>query len=335
LPDATPTSIAPPSRARRNKLWIAVQILLTAVILWFVGKGVVGQWTLFRGTPLRVDPQWTMLLLSAALYFAAFVVLIETWRRIVVAWGDSVSFGTAASIWLVSSLTRYLPYNFVFQIGAIAELSRRRRVSPTAAAGASLINVAVNIASGFIIALVAGYEALNKMAYGHARIGVFIAALLLAGTLALPLLLPHMVGLVRAMTGRDIVLARLPVRAIYLSLAGNLVAWALYGFSYRALVAGVIGAASGSNATYIAVYAGAYVVGYLAFLLPAGAGVREAVQIGALTSLGLATEPQAATIAVCARLLSMILEIVPGLLFFSRAVRPRDQELTEHNGSKP
>jgi hypothetical protein len=144
-----------------------------------------------------------------------------------------------------------------------------------------------------------------------------------------------MLGLLKAMTGRDLALGRLPVSAIYISLIGNLAAWALYGLSYRALVAGVIGVANGPVATYIAVYAGAYVVGYLAFLMPAGAGVREFVQISALTSLGLATEPQAAAIAVCARLLSMILEIVPGLFFLSRSIRPRHQELTERNGSKP
>jgi glycosyltransferase 2 family protein len=267
-----------------------------------------------------------MLLTSAALYLAAFVVLIETWRRIVIAWGDTISFSNASAIWLISSLARYLPYNFVFQIGAIAELSRRRRISPAAATGASLINVAVNVASGFIIALVAGYGVLDRMSYGHAKLGIAAAVVLLVGTLALPLLLPRMLGILRAITGRELVLGELPVRAIYLSLAGNLVAWVLYGLSYRALVAGVIGIAAGPVTTYIAVWAGAYVVGYLAFLIPAGAGVREFVQMGALPALGLATGPQAATIAVCMRVLSMILEIVPGLLFLSRGTRPRHQE---------
>src|SRR3954453_19670128 len=72
LPDATPTSIAPPSRARRNKLWVAVQILLTAVILWFVGKSVVDQWRTLGKTPLHVAPQWSMIILAAALYAGAF-----------------------------------------------------------------------------------------------------------------------------------------------------------------------------------------------------------------------------------------------------------------------
>jgi hypothetical protein len=323
LPDATPTSTDPPSRARRNKIWIAVQILLTAIILWFVGKGVVEQWGRLRSTRLDVSPRWPMLLLAAGLYFAAFLVLIETWRRIVVAWGDRVGFREAARIWLASSLVRYLPYNFVFQVGAFAELSRRAGVSPAAGAGASLINVAVNLASGFIIALVAGYKALDTISNGHASLGVVAAVVLLAGTLALPFILPRTLGLVRSITGRDIDLKHLPVSAIYISLVGNLVAWVLYGLSYRALIAGVIGSATGPISTYIAVYAGAYVVGYLAFVLPAGVGAREAAQVGALPAVGLATQPQALTIAVCARVLSMVIEIVPALVLLSRGTRSR------------
>jgi hypothetical protein len=335
LPDATPTSIAPPSRARRNKLWIAVQILLTAVILWFVGRKVIEQWRAIGTTRLQVDLQWSMLLLAAALYAAAFVVLIETWRRIVIAWGDTVSFRDAARIWLVSALVRYVPYNQVFQVGAVAGLAKTAGVSPAAAAGTSLINVAVNIATGFIIALVAGYKVLNAISSGHAQLGIVAAVILLVGTLALPLILPHMLGLVRSLTGRDVDLDHLPVRAIYISVVGNLVAWVLYGVSYQAMVAGVIGSATGPVSTYIAVYAGAYVVGYLAFALPAGAGAREVAQVDALLAAGLATGPQAAAIAVSARLLSMVVEIVPGLVLLARRPRAQNHELTQRNGSKP
>jgi hypothetical protein len=274
-----------------------------------------------------------MLVLAAAITLATFAVLIETWRRMVIAWGEPLSFADAAAIWFVSSLVRYVPYNFVFQVGAIAELSRRRKISPATAAGASLINVAVNLATGFIVALVVGYDALDKISRGHAEAGVAIAGVMLIGILALPALLPHSLGLLRAITGRELALGRLPVRAIYISLIGNLIAWILYGVMYRALAIGVVGAAPGSVGDYIAVYAGAYVIGYLAFTLPAGAGVREGVQLDALPILGLATYPQALAIAVSARLLSMILEIVPGLLFLMRGTRLRPPAPTSIDGS--
>jgi hypothetical protein len=309
--------------------------VIAAIVLWYVGRSVAEQIARFRDQPLVIEPRWEMIALAAAFTLAGFVVLIETWRRIIVAWGDRLSFADAARIWFVSNLVRYAPGSTLVQLGAMAHLSRKQAISPTAATGASIINVAVNITSGAIVALIAGYEAVNVMSYGYAKLGVAIAIAMLIGILALPLFLPTLLGVVERRTGTPLVSGRLPVRAIYVSLVGNLVAWTLYGMSYKALIAGVIGTAPGSLAQYVAVYAGAYVMGYLVFFAPAGAGIREGVQIGALPLLQLATAPQATVISICARLLSMALEIIPGLFFLSRGTRSRHQELTERNGSKP
>ena len=262
-----------------------------------------------------------MIAVSAAVTLLAFGVLIETWRRMIVAWGDRLGFADAMRIWFVANLARYLPGSQLLQLGAMAELSRRRRISPAAATGASLINTAVNIATGFIVALVFGYGAMSTLTHGHATLGLAAAVIVLAGVLSLPVVLPRALGVLRSATGRELALGALPLRAIYVSLAGNIVAWVLYGLSYRALVAGVIGTASGTVPEYIAVYAAAYVLGYLVFALPAGAGVREGVQWKALPLLGLATVPQALVIAAAARLLSMILDVLPGLILLSRGHR--------------
>jgi hypothetical protein len=328
LPDATPTSTAPRSPARRNKLWIAVQLLLTAVILWFVGRKLVEQWHDFRNVPLTVHPRWGMLVLSALVVLVTYAVLIETWRRMVMAWGDPFPFRDAAEIWFIQSLVRYLPWNFVFQLPAIAELSRRRNVSPSAATAAAVINVVVNIASGFAIALAAGFGALDTLSNGHATVGLAVAIAAFVGLLVLPALVVPLLTLLKRLTGRDIALVALPRRTIYIAIVGNVVAWVLYGVAYRLLVVGVIGQANGSWADYIAVYAAAYVIGYLVFALPAGAGVREGVQLDALPLLGMATLPQAAVIAVASRLMLTILEIVPGLFFLARGTRLRSPAAT-------
>jgi uncharacterized membrane protein YbhN (UPF0104 family) len=269
-----------------------------------------------------------MVLLSAGITLATFGLLIETWRRMLLAWGETLSFIDAARIWFVQNLVRYLPGGFVVALGAMAELSRRRRISPTAATGAAVINTAVNIASGFVIALAAGFQALDVLSNKHAALYAVAAGVMLAGLLLLPDLLPMLLALARRSTGRDLSFTAPPRRAIYIAIVGNLMAWALYGLAYRALIAGVIGQAQGATANYVAVYAAAYVIGYLAFLLPAGAGVREAVQLNALPMLGLTTGPQAGLIAISARLLSMILEIIPGLLFLMGGTRFRPQAPT-------
>jgi hypothetical protein len=337
LPDATPTSIAPPSPARRNKAWLAVQIAVTAVILWYVGKELVEQWRNFRAAPtVELHPQWWAIALSCAIILATYAVLIETWRRMVVAWGEDLPFADAARIWFLSNLARYLPgVNQIFTIGAIAELSRRRRVSPAAAAGASVINTAVNIATGFVVALIAGFSALDALSEGHATLGLGAAVVLLVGLLLLPTLLPWILGTAQKVTGRQLNLADLPRSAIYISLVGNLVAWTMYGLAFQYFVRGVLGHDVGTPADYIAVWAAAYVMGYLAFLVPAGLGAREGALFTGLTLLNLATAGPAAVISVAARLWLTVLEIVPALIYMARGARPRPQDTTPRDGSIP
>jgi hypothetical protein len=102
-----------------------------------------------------------------------------------------------------------------------------------------------------------------------------------------------------------------------------LIAWGMYGVAFKVFVAGVMGTASGSTTAYIAIYASAYVIGYLALALPAGIGVREGVQINALTLLGLANLGQAGIIAVSSRLWLTVLEVLPALFFLARGTRGR------------
>ncbi len=304
-------------------------------MLWFVARRLVAQWVAFRGTPIELHPRWGLIALASITVLATYAVLIETWRRIVIAWGERLSFGDAMRVWFLSNLVRYLPWNVVFQIGAVAELARRRRVSPAAAAGAAVLNTLINIATGFVIAIVAGFKALDTLSKGHASLGLFVAIAMLVGLLLLPELLPAVLGLVRRITGRDIALGALPRRAVYNALAGNLVAWIMYGVAFRLFVAGVLGTASGSTIDYIAIYASAYVIGYLALALPAGIGVREGVQINALTLLGLANVGQAGVIAVTSRLWLTLLEVVPALFFLARGAPSRSPATTSRDGSNP
>lgn len=301
-----------------------MQLVVTAIILWFVGYRLVGLWTKVRGTSTHVRLEWGWIAVSCAIVLLAYVVLIETWRRMVVAWGERLPFGDAAAIWFVSALVRYVPGNVVVQVGAFAELARRRRVAPATAAGAAVINTVVNLATGFVVALLAGWGAVDTLSHGHASLGVLVAIVLLAGLLTLPSLMPPMLRLLRRATGRALAIGTLPRSAVYQSLVGNLIAWGLYGLAFQAFVRGVVGASTGAPIDYIAVWASSYVIGYLALALPAGIGVREITQADALTMLGLvSTVGQAAVVAITARLWMTLLEIVPALVYLLRGARTR------------
>ena len=301
-----------------------MQIAITAIILWFVGLRLVELWKQFRGTATEVHPRWEWIALSCALVLLAFLVLIETWRRMVVQWGERLGFGDASAIWFVSALVRYVPMNVVVQLGAFAELARRRQVSPAIAAGAAVINTVVNLATGFVVALLAGWGAMNRLSHGNATLGLVVAVVLIVGLLTLPSLMPWLLAVLRRATGRPLAIGSLPRAAVYQSLAGNVVAWALYGLAFEAFVRGVTGDARGTPIDYVAVWASSYVIGYLALALPAGVGVREIAQADALTMLGLvATVGQGAVVAITARLWMTLLEIVPALVYLLRGTRGR------------
>jgi hypothetical protein len=321
LPSATPTSTSPPSRARRSRLWLVGQLVVTAVVLWYVGKALVEQWRTFSGQPLTIDADWPVLLASVAVVLLIYALLVETWRRIVINWERTrtpVDFGfwTAARIWSISNLGRYVPGK-VWQIGAMATLAERAGVSPVAAVGSSILNVIVNISTGFLVALIAGWKSFDQLSRGYTTVGVVLLVIVMGSVLLLPIALPILLDIARRMTGKDLAMGTVPHRAVYLAIAGNVAAWLLYGAAFQLFVRGVTGQATGSFPNYVTAWAWPYIFGYLAFFLPGGIGVREGALALALGVLQLATPQTALVIAATSRLWLTVPELLPGLTFIA------------------
>lgn len=321
MPSATPTSTSPPSRARRNRLWLVGQLVVTAVVLWYVGKALVKQWREFSGQPLTIHPDWPVLAASVVVVLLTYALLVETWRRIVVNWESTrrpahFGFWTAARIWSVSNLGRYVPGK-VWQISAMATLAERAGISAVAAAGSSVLNVIVNISTGFLVALIAGWRSFDALSRGYTTVGVVLLGVVMGGVLLLPTALPILLDVARRMTGKPLAVGTVPHRAVYLAIAGNVIAWLLYGAAFELFVRGVTGEASGSFANYVTAWAWPYIFGYLAFFSPGGLGVREGALTLALGVLGLANTQTALVIAVTSRLWLTVTELLPGLTFLA------------------
>lgn len=262
-----------------------------------------------------------MLFASVAVVLFTYAVLIETWRRIVVNWESTrqpVRFGfwTAARIYCISNLGRYVPGK-VWQISAMAGLAQQANISPVAAAGSSILNVIVNISTGFLVALIAGWQSFDALSRGYTTVGIVLVAVVLAGVLLLPTALPILLDAARRMTGKSLALGTVPHRAVYLAIAGNVAAWLLYGAAFELFVRGVTGQATGHFANYVTAWAWPYIFGYLAFFVPGGIGVREGTLTLALGVLQLATPQTALVIAATSRLWLTVTELLPGLTFLA------------------
>jgi hypothetical protein len=77
---------------------------------------------------------------------------------------------------------------------------------------------------------------------------------------------------------------------------------------------------------HTAAFATSYVIGYLAFVVPAGMAVREAALQKVLLIAGLATVPQAVALSVVSRLWLLIIQVLPALLFLAYRRRLHDEK---------
>jgi hypothetical protein len=300
-----------------------VQIAITAIVLLFVARALVAQWRAFSGTPLVVAPNWTIIVASGVVVLATYGLLIETWRRILRAWGSALSFPDASRIWFVSNLGRYLPAKQLWIVGAMSSMAESAGVNPVAAAGSAVLNTIVNIATGFLVALIAGWRSFDTLSNGNTGIGIALLVIAFGGVLLLPTAMPYLLAVARRVTGRALDLGPIPPRAITISLVGNIVAWLMYGAAFELFVRGVIGSTPGGFADYVTAYAWPYILGYLAIIVPGGIGVRDSALAVALGALKLATLPQAVVVTVTSRLWLTVLELVPGFIYLARGARRR------------
>jgi hypothetical protein len=279
----------------------AVQVALVVAIVWYAGSALRRQWKNSSAALEQIHPSWGWVAISGIIFLSTYCVLLETWREVLRIWGSRLDFVNAARIWTVSNLGRYVPGK-LWQIGTMAWMAEREKVSPIAATGSSILNVVVKLAVVFVVA------------------GAAVLA-------ALPRALPALVRVLGRVTGRDLKIDAFPAMAIVVSIIGNLIAWLTYGAAFATFARGVVGTAYGPLTAYIAVYALSYLVGYLVLFLPSGIGARELAMVALLPAAHLADPAQAAVLAVTSRLWLTVLEIAPGALFLtSDALRRRPRE---------
>jgi hypothetical protein len=288
-------------------------------MLWFAAWLLAEYWFEMRTIAVGLRPDWWRIAGSAALVMMSYAVLVATWRSMVTSWGARLRIGTAAHIWFVSNLGRYIPGK-VWQVGAMGAMAHRAGVPPFIAAGSAIVISLVNVVVGFAVVGATGTRLATSVVPGASGGWVVMAlASMTALVLALPWLLPGLTRisfrLVRRVPPADP--ARLPPRAIWMAALGCGVAWLLYGVAFRELTVGVLGSASGDVSSYVAVFTLSYLLGFLALFAAGGIGVREVVMATLLVTAGLAARPEAVVLVVVSRLWLTVLEIVPGIVLLA------------------
>jgi len=307
------------SSMARRRLLLALKIVLSLIVLVYVGRVVAIGWRDFRSGAVGLEIEWRWILASMAAFLIAYAVLVQTWRAVLSEWGSHVRFWDAAHIFAVSSLARYVPGK-LWQIGAMSMLAKRAGASPTAAAGAAVVSTLANVATGLLVVLATGWSLVGLAYRSGGRWGVPLLVGAGVVLVATPWLLPPVVRQAERVLGRSLSLGRLPPRAIAYAVVGNVVAWVIYGVAFWLLTLGVLGSAPGRPIAYVAVYTMSYIFGYLMLFAPAGVGFRESAMILVMPAAGLGGVGEATVMAVASRLTLTILEMAPGLLFLMRSL---------------
>jgi glycosyltransferase 2 family protein len=255
--------------------WIRLaQAAVGLAILWFAGRSLLRNWHELGSQPLewRVSPG--LLVLAVAVVWVMYAMLIASWRIMLTAWGERLDGWTAARIWTVSNLGKYLPGK-VWAIAGMALMARQEGVSPAAATGSAVILQAVSIGTGAAVAGLTGAAALERARPG-AMVGLWVLRFALpAAARVTP-----------------------PLPAILYGAGANVLAWVGYGFALWLLTRGLLPDAGLGIRGAIAVFTASYLAGFLALIAPGGLGVREGlfilmlqgtIGLGAATALALAS----------------------------------------------
>ena len=218
------------------------------------------------------DIRWdarTCLALAAAVAIYGLTLLSSSaaWYLLLRSAGESPKPGDAASVFLLSQVGKYLPGNVAQYVGRVA-LAKGRGLG-----SASVL---------FTLAMEAACAILAGLALAAAAFPMDLADRFGPGRLAAAVLIA---GLVAVVGARFVGPARLRSRA-WLACLG------LYSFNFLAfgacaalLASGILGSGTAPLPALAAVFAAAWVAGFVTPGAPAGLGVREAVLVGGLRTL--------------------------------------------------
>jgi len=291
----------------------ALKVLLLVLTGAFIAWALHGQWNEMRTSARDLQVEWRWIIAASVIVLAVYAMLIQSWRLLLRGWGGELAYLPAVRIWTIANLGRWLPGK-VWSVGALSVLAAREGVSGAAAAGAAVLGTLLNIGAGFGVAVITGAEGLDTV-YAGFRIGALIAtAVFVAGVLALPRILPPVLGWFAAKRGLPMADKQLTPATLWGVTAVNAASWLGYGVAFALFSRGVTPHINSDPALFIAAFAASYLVGFLAIFSPGGLGFREAALAIFLVGVGAAGKGDAVILGVTSRVWLTVLEVLPGLV---------------------
>ena len=229
------------------------------------------------------------------------------WRALLADLGTRLPLRPATHVFFLGQLGKYVPGS-VFAIAAQMELGRSHGAPRSRVGTASLLFLGVLVSAGLLTAAVA----LPLTSPGALDRYAWVLALLPVGLVLLaPPVLSRLVAVVLRLLRRDPLERPLTWRGTGAALGWALLMWAAYGLHLLLLVRTQdVAPGPGLVALSTGAYALAWTAGFLVVVAPAGAGVREAALVLALSPV--LDRAPALALAVLSRVLMTLGDLVWG-----------------------
>jgi len=304
------------NKMAKKLLWRVVQIIVIAVIFYFLGKQVCDNWEKVQDFHWQVN--YLLLSLSVISTLVTFFILSSLYRLIFASLGRDIGYLKLFRIAYLSNLGKYIPGKF-WQMFGFIYLAGKEGITEAEAVtsfGLSLIfSLPASLAAGLVYLLLypdvwATIVKIPFLAAGMTIMGLSV--------LTLSILVVFFSDFFERQLNRLIVIfRRQPISfKVNKSLAaalygGYVLGWSLYGFSFWLFLKGMVGQDM-PLFLIIGLFILAYQIGYLTLFAPGGMGPREAVMTLLLSPIfGPAVS---VAVAIASRLWIVVVEVLSTLL---------------------
>lgn len=301
-----------------------VRLGFLAVVLALLAFAVYDQsGTLWRELQELSAP---VLLLALAGGLGGVICSMMVWRTLLADLGSPLPLPEAWRVMFIGQLGKYLPGS-IWPVLAQTELGADRGVPRARSALSVLLSYTVMICTGGAVAAVTLPFAAGA-SFGHyfwVLLAIPVAVVVLS-----PPVLNRLFGLLLRLLRQAPLQRGLSASGLSRTMGWALAGWASNGFMTYVLLHQLSGHSTGAVLLSVGGYALSWAAGFLAVFAPAGAGVREAVMVAALSSR--TTAATALTIALVTRALSVVCDVLTGAAAAALIGRRRLQQLRARRG---
>jgi uncharacterized membrane protein YbhN (UPF0104 family) len=288
----------------RSRLWAIVEIALVLLVLGFLVGVIVTQWDELRDRDVRFDPVWLLAAVPVLGVFYALSAFI--WSLLLRALGQRIPEVRAQSVWARSLLARYVPGGVVMVLGRVV-YAGREGVPARVTLASMVYEISIAVASATIVS---AYPVIASDALSVPAKAGLLAVVPIAVALLHPRVFGPIANSILRLARREPLPALIPLRTILGLLALTAGAWAVGGAGMFFAGLSVYPMEAADLPVVIAALAIGFSAAAALVVFPGGLGVRDAAfasLVGTSVPGGFAT---GATIAIAARLVSTLVEVV-------------------------